>query len=279
MAIAGVVAVGAVAAVGSSVAKSNASKKAASQQAEAANSASAIEKDYTGQAQDLQKEQYDRARKDLLDNQTSNAAMYKPYMDTGTAANSQLTYGLGLGGTGTGEAGALVKPFTMGDFEADPGYQFRLAEGQKALDRVTSAKGKYFSGGAVKSLDDYNQGMATDEYGKAYDRYNTNMSNIYTRLAATRDAGMNATGSVMNSSLNTQAMLNSAGQDYANQVGGYLTGLGKNVGENTMGAGNAHAAGTIGQGDAWSTGIKGVGGAITQGMGMAGGGGSMMGGM
>ena len=275
MAIAGIAAVGVATAVGSAVSKNKAAKKSASQQAEAANAASDYQREYTGQAIDAQQAQYDRARKDLLDNQAAIKASYDPYMSTGMAANNQLGYAMGLGGTGTGEAGALARPFTMADFEADPGYAFRLAEGQKALDRVTSAKGKYYSGGAVKALSDYNQGMATDEYTKAYDRYTKNQSDLYGRLSGVRDAGMNATGSVANLSSNTQGQLNAAGQNYANQVGGYLTGLGNNVGSNTIQAGNAHAAGTAGSGQAWSTGIQGVGNSVIGAMGSYGG---MMGG-
>lgn len=280
MAVAGVVAVGAATAIASSASKNKAAKKAASQQAEAANAASDYERQYTEEAKNLQKEQYDRTRQDLLGNQSTLNANYQPFLNTGTAANNQLGYALGLGGTGTGEAGQLVKPFTMADFQQDPGYAFRLSEGQKALDRVSAAKGKYYSGGAIKALSDYNQGQAAQEYQSAYDRYRNNMSDIYTRLSGTANTGLNAANSMANVGLNTQNQLNSAGQNYANKVGSYLTGLGENVGENTIGAGNAHAAGTMGQGQAWSTGIQGVGSSIIGGMGGGAGaaGGSMMGG-
>lgn len=234
---------------------SNASKKAASQQAAAAAEASRIEGEKTGEATALQKEQYDRARADLLANQATQNANYQPYLTTGTAANNQLGYALGLGGTGTGEAGSLAKAFTMADYEADPGYAFRLAEGQKALDRVTAAKGKYYSGGAIKGLTDYNQGMASQEYSNAYDRYRNNQSDLYSRLKGTSDTGFNAATGMANVGANTQQALNSAGMNYANQSGSYLTGLGTQQGENAIGAGNARAAGTIGQGQAWVTGI------------------------
>lgn len=234
----------------------NAAKKAASQQAASAAEASRIEGENTVAANKLQQEQYDRVRADLLANQAKNEANYQPFLTTGTAASNQLGYALGLGGTGTGEAGALAKPFTMADYQADPGYAFRLAEGQKALDRISSAKGKYYSGGALKSLTDYNQGMASQEYQNAYNRYRTNQNDLYTRLGDTANRGMNAASGIASTGADTMQNLNSAGQNYANKSGGYLTGLGEQQGENAIGAGNARAAGTIGRSNAWITGLN-----------------------
>ncbi len=250
-------------AIGGGIAKSQAAKHAASQQAEAANEASRIEQERTTAANKIQQDQYDRARQDITQNQATNVANYDPFLKTGTAANNQLGYSLGLGGTGNGEAGALAKPFTMADYQADPGYAFRLSEGQKALDRVTSAKGKYFSGGAVKGLTDYNQDSASQEYQSAYDRYTKNQSDLYSRLSGVAGNGMTAANNIATTGLNSQQLLNSAGQNYANQSGGNLTGLGAQEGENTIGAGNAHAAGTIGQGQAWVTGLNGLSTAIS----------------
>lgn len=247
----------------------NSAKHAASQLAAGANDASAIESQKTAEANKIQLDQYNKTREDLLGNQATNTANYQPFLQTGTAANNQLGYALGLGGTGTGEAGSLAKPFTMADYQADPGYAFRLSEGQKALDRVTSAKGKYFSGGAIKGLTDYNQGMASQEFGNAYDRYNTNQTNLYNRLAGVSGTGMNAASGIASSGAQTQAGLNSAGQNFANQSGGNLTGLGTQIGANDINAANAHAAGTLAQGQAWQTGLSAPQDTAMKGIGMA----------
>lgn len=233
---------GVAAAVGKGVAASHASKKAASQQAAAAADASK-----------KQEQQYGLTREDLLKNQEQTRADYSPFLNTGTSANNQLGYSMGFGGTGTGEAGYLSKPFTMADYQADPGYDFRVKEGMKALDRVNAAKGKYFSGQAIKGLTDYNQESASQEYQNAYDRYRSNQSDFYSRLTGIADRGMNAAGGIANSGAQTQAQLNNAGQNKVNQVN-----------DNIIGAGNARAAGTIGQGQAWVTGLNGVGNAISQ---------------
>lgn len=60
----------------------------------------------------------------------------------------------------------------------DPYYQFRTAEGQKAIERGAAAHGTLLNGGTLKSLERYRQGVASEEAGKNFDRalsiYNTN---------------------------------------------------------------------------------------------------------
>ncbi len=247
----------------------------ADKSAHAAEQAAAQQKSAADAAQDYQKEQYGQTREDvaaqqatnqaaILAQQQQNQANLAPYMQTGTSANNQLGYLLGLGGSDTsggalGGAGSLGKNFTIADYEADPGYAFRLAEGQKALDRVTSAKGKYFSGGAVKSLSDYNQGTASQEFGNAYNRYVQNQNNLYSKLSGVSSQGQNAasglsnlntslTGTGVNSGNQLTNTLANAATNNANQVGDYLTG-----------AGNAIAAGTVGGANAWTTGLQNAG--------------------
>jgi len=50
-------------------------------------------------------------------------------------------------------------------FETSPGYQFRKAEGEKAIRRLASAKGHLGSGAMYKDLMNYGQGLASSEYG------------------------------------------------------------------------------------------------------------------
>lgn len=56
------------------------------------------------------------------------------------------------------------------NFEADPGYQFRLGQGQQAVDRAAAAAGGRLSGAALKKLTEYNQGFASNEFGNAANR-------------------------------------------------------------------------------------------------------------
>ena len=60
--------------------------------------------------------------------------------------------------------------FDASDLENDPGYQFRLEEGNKAIERKASARGFLQSGRTMKSLGRHSQGLASQEYEAAYGR-------------------------------------------------------------------------------------------------------------
>jgi hypothetical protein len=69
----------------------------------------------------------------------------------------------------------VLKMLQSGGLSADsvaasPAVQFRLSEGQKAIERSAAARGGLNGGAALKSLTRYSQGVASDEYGKEFDR-------------------------------------------------------------------------------------------------------------
>lgn len=136
--------------------------------------------------------------------------------------------------------GSLSRPFSMADFQQDPGYAFRFKQGLEALDRSGSAAGQSLSGAQLKALTEYGQGMGSQEFGNAYNRWNTNNTNTFNRLASV--AGI--------------------GQTAANQVGQFGMNAANQIGSNQLGVGNAQAAGAIAQGNAWegalNTGINGL---------------------
>ena len=82
-----------------------------------------------------------------------------------------------------------MQEFGEEDFETEPGYEFRLAEGQKALERSAAARGQVFSGGTLKALTRYGQGVASQEFGRAYNRFQENRMTRYNFLA-----GLSGTG-------------------------------------------------------------------------------------
>lgn len=115
-------------------------------------------------------------------------------------------------------------------FETSPGYQFRLDEGQKAIERSASARGVLGSGGTQKALTRYAQGVASDEYGS-----------YMNRLAGAAGIGQTAT---------TQTAQFGAGAAGA-------------LGQAELQAGQARASGYLGQGQAAQqaiSGIQGLGG-------------------
>jgi hypothetical protein len=66
---------------------------------------------------------------------------------------------------------AEYTPFGMPQFQADPGYNFRMAEGMKALERSAAARGLLQSGGTLKGIQQYGQNVASEEYQNAFSRY------------------------------------------------------------------------------------------------------------
>ena len=166
---------------------------------------------------------------------TANELMYKmyqeqkglqePFRGAGLTAQNRLLDLLGLSkNTGTEGFGRYAKDFGMPDFTADPGYGFRLSEGQKALERQAAARGGLISGSALKAATRFGQEMGSQEYTNAYNRYQTNRANQLAPL-----------GSLL-----------SSGQAAASNTGAAAGSYGAGAGGNITGAGAASAAGQIG---------------------------------
>jgi len=112
-------------------------------------------------------------------------------LDAGYAgAESRLS---GLSGLGHYGEDAVKTPLGA-NFEQDPGYKFRLEQGNQALSRATSAAGGRLSGAALKKLTEYNQGFASNEFGQAAQR-DLAIRNMQMHLG---DVGYQATSGLAN---------------------------------------------------------------------------------
>lgn len=146
--------------------------------------------------------------------------------------------------------GYLAEEFEYGldDFEADPGYQFRLEEGAKALDRSAAARGRLFSGAHARDLTRYNQDYASSEYDKsrtrAFNEFQVNRSNRFNRLAALAGVGQTATTTLAN-----------LGARNAENIGGAYERGGQARASGYINAANARAAGRMGAANAWAYGL------------------------
>jgi hypothetical protein len=107
-------------------------------------------------------------------------ARQQPYYQAGVNALPGYLKGIAAGGE-------YVRPFTMADFNADPGYAFRLSEGQKLLDRTAAREGRIFSGSALKAATRYGQEMGTQDYGRA-------LQDFYGRQEVARNAAAGVAG-------------------------------------------------------------------------------------
>jgi len=146
-----------------------------------------------------------------------------PWYETGGAGIGRLGTLLGLDGeTGDEEYGSLLEAFGPEQFQEDPGYRFRQDEEQKALQRQMAAQGVTLGGGGfgeinpqvARALQEQSQGLASQEYGSAYNRYNLDQQNIFNRLMGVAGMGQSSAG-----------MVDTAGQNYATNVGNLTTSL------------------------------------------------------
>ena len=132
----------------------------------------------------------------------------------------------------------LTKAYTAEDFNQgiDPGYQFRLAQGQKALENQYNRGGGLVSGNVMQGMQDYTQGQASQEFGAAFGRNAATQTNIFNRLKGIADMGLSATGTTANAA----------------------TSAGQTIGSAQIGAANAEAAGITGQAKAYGNTLQGM---------------------
>jgi hypothetical protein len=220
--------------LGGGIAASGA-RSAGETQAGAAREGANVQAQSAREAQALQKQMFDIQREGQ-----------EPFRQAGLTGQNRLMEYLGLGGNaGAAGYGRYGRDFGMSDFQADPGYAFRLSEGQKALDRSAAARGGMISGGALRAATRYGQDMGSQEYQNAYNRYQTNRSNQLQPL-----------GNLMASGQSAAANVGSAAGQYGANAGNLITGAGNAMAGGITGAGNAMAAGQMGVGNTLASALQ-----------------------
>ena len=132
-------------------------------------------------------------------------ADFAPYREAGSAALARLQGGLG-------------------HFEESPDYKFRVAEQDKALDRMGSARGELLSGGALKDAARYSGNLASNEYGNWWNRQAGLAGIGQSATGSTAAAGQATAGNISNSLMQAGAARGNAylqgGQAVNNAVQG-----------------------------------------------------------
>lgn len=154
----------------------------------------------------------DRATQAQREALAQQRADLQPWVNTGAQANNRLSAMLGLNGQQSN--------FTSDD----PSYQWRLGQGQQAVDNSASSRGQLLSGATLKALTNYGQGAASQEFQNSYNRLNG---------------------------------LSGQGQSAAAGQGAAAMNFGNQSGENIMQGANAAMAGQVGSSNAWSNAING----------------------
>src|SRR5688572_4459820 len=200
MAVAAAIGIGA--AVVGGVVQSRAAKKAAKAQTKAVD-----------RSIEAQRESEERA-----------IALQRPFFNAGYAANAALLdlTGIDRSKLGPGEGVTPGSPEDLSsygkyNYEKDPGYQFRMDEGVRALDRSAAARGSLNSGAQLRRLTRYSQDYASNEYQRVYDRI---------------------------------AQIAGFGRGASSESAGVIVNTGQNIGGALVNAGEARASGFLASGNA-----------------------------
>ena len=216
MGLAAAAAITATAAIGGAAISSSAAKKASRAQVQASQDANA-------------------AQERMFQRQTE---LQEPFRQGGLTAQNEIMQLLGIGGDKTAAGyGSMGKAFGTEQFQQDPGYGFRQAEGMKALERSAAARGNLLSGSTLKGVQRFGQDLASQEYQNAFNRYQVE-----------RTAKLNPLQSLMGS-----------GQSATNVLTGAAGQMGQNEASNLYNAGQARASGYIGSANALNTALGQIG--------------------
>ena len=242
-------------------------QQAASTQADASTQAASIQAAAAQKALDLQEK---LANEQVLRN--------APYSEAGITAQNRMLDLMGLS-TRTGAAGygsanqpysmagfdpnSLMRNFGASDFQTDPGYSFRLSEGLKALDRQAAARGGMMSGAALKAAGRYGQEAASQEYGNAFNRFQTNrasqaglFADAYNRDRTRQLDEFSRLGGLMTSGQNAAAGTGASQAAFGSNAANLMSQGAQAMGQGVIGAGQATAAGQMGVGNTFNNAIQ-----------------------
>ena len=180
----------------------------------ATNKAAGKQTDATNSANAEAAREYDQTRADQLAQLAQQRSDQQPWLDAGKSALAKLASGV--------------------DLPSDPGYQFRVSEGEKAIQRAASGRGGLYSGATLKALARFNQDTASNEYGASWNR-----------LASLAGLGQTATNQIGQAGQNAYGTIASAGANASS-----------NISQNILGASNARASGYVGGANAIGNGIS-----------------------
>ena len=219
--------------------------RAAEIQASAARNSSRIQQQIAEQQMALEREQFNR-----------QVELQQPWHTAGKNALTQLV-----------PLASNYTPFGMEQFQADPGYSFRMDEGMKALERSAAARGGLLSGGAMKGIQRFSQGLASDEYTNAFNRYQTERNARLNPLQSLAGMGQTSAGQIGQAGQSMTSGIGQAGQALASGMTGInqnmannLTNINQNAASASAnaitGAANARASGYVGQANALNSALS-----------------------
>ena len=244
---------------GSAIIGGMASSSAARSQARAAGEATQAQRDIADQQVALQREQY-----------LKQLELNEPFRQAGLTGQNMLLAQLQggpyasakFGGVEGYDPASAMRNFGAGDFQADPGYAFRLSEGLKGMNATAAARGGLLSGNALRAGQEYGQQLGSQEYQNAFNRYQANRAaqeqaygNAFNRFQTERTNTLAPLQSLAGVGQSATQQAQQAAQNYATGASGALGNFGAAQGSNIIGAGNARASGYVGGANAISSGV------------------------
>ena len=244
--------------IGSSLVGAYSANRASSAQQQSAGEATQAQRDISDQQTALQREQY-----------LKQLELNEPFRQGGLTGQNMLLaqlqgpYGSAkFGGVPGYDPASAMRNFGASDFQADPGYAFRLSEGMKALDRTAASRGGLLSGATLKGAQRYGSDLASQEYQNAFNRYQANRAqqaqeygNAFNRFQTERTNTLAPLQSLAGVGQSAAQQAQQASQNYATGATNTLGNYGNAAASNIIGAGNARASGYVGGANALSSGL------------------------
>jgi hypothetical protein len=162
--------------------------------------------------------------------------------------------------SGFGETFQAPTDVTM---KNDPGYEFRLKEGQKAIERSAAARGGLLTGGTGKALERYGQDYASNEYGNVYNRALTDFQTRFNQHEVENADVYNRLASLAGLGQTTANTLSATGMQSATNMGNIATTSANNQAQQLNNAAAARASGYASGANAWSSALSGIGNSVS----------------
>ena len=199
--------------------------------ADAARKAAEAQTDALNRGIDVSRQQYQQGYSDL-----------SGYRDAGGVGTQGMLAGLADPNSFYGYQFQQFDPNSI-DVTQDPGYQFRLQQGMDAAMGSQAARGLSQSGGALKELQNYGQGLASQEYGNVYNRQYQNWQGNQAGQSQQAQLRAGALSGLAGMGLNATNARNQLGQNYAGQYMAGQQGIGDAQAAKYLGVQNSFAQG------------------------------------
>jgi len=161
-----------------------------------------------------------------------------PWYEAGKSALATIQQGIA---DGSFDIGQFKFDESKVDLTKDPGYQFRLSQGLKAIDNTAAAKGNLISGGQLKRAATYAGDLASQEYGNVYNREHGNQLTEYNRGVAQKQNRYNILAGQSGQGQTANASIQNAGSNMGQQVTNAMGTQGTAIANMYTNIGNANA--------------------------------------